>query len=87
MIKMKVKKWLSKWFEKNSDLKLTEIEVNFNENYLQRGWIDSFKFISLVTDIEDFFKITFSADEFQNGKFLTAIGLQEIIEERIEKEI
>ena len=52
MIKMEIKKWLSKWFEKNSDLKLINIEKEFNDNYLDKGWIDSFKFVSLVTDIE-----------------------------------
>ncbi len=83
---MEIKKWLSKWFEKNSDLKLINIEKEFNDNYLDKGWIDSFKFVSLVTDIEKEFKITFSTDEFQNKKFLTATGLQKIIEERIEKE-
>jgi acyl carrier protein len=82
---MEVKKWLSEWFERNSDLKPIDIEKKFDNNYLDKGWIDSFKFVSLITDIEEEFKITFSTDEFQSEKFLTAIGLQEIIEGQIEK--
>ena len=83
---MNVKNWLLEWFEKNTDLTSMEIQKSINENYLERGWIDSFKFVSLITDIENFFKITFSTDEFQNKSFLTLPGLQKIIEDRIEKE-
>ena len=83
---MNVREWLITWFEKNSDLSKKEIENNFYDDYLAKGWIDSFKFISFVTEIEEEFKITFSTDEFQNRAFSTLEGLDEIIEARIEKE-
>ncbi len=84
---MNVKEWLSNWFEINSDLTKEEIENNVNNDYLAKGWIDSFKFVSFVTEIEEEFKITFSTDEFQNRAVATLEGLDKIIEARIEKEL
>ena len=84
---MSIKEWLINWFEKNSDLNLDEIVNGVNEDYLVKGWIDSFKFVSFVTEIEDEFKITFSNKEFQNRDFSTIEGLTRIIEARIEKEL
>jgi acyl carrier protein len=84
---MNVKEWLIDWFEINSDLTKEEIKNNVNEDYLAKGWIDSFKFVSFVTEIEEEFKITFSTDEFQNRSFATLEGLDKIIEARIEKEL
>jgi acyl carrier protein len=82
---MNVKEWLIIWFEKNSDLSKKEIEDKFSEDYLAKGWIDSFKFVSFVTEIEEKFEITFSTDEFQNRAFSTLEGLDKIIEARIER--
>ena len=52
---MDVKEWLINWFEKNSDLNTEEIMRDLNEDYLAKGWIDSFQFITLVTKIEEDF--------------------------------
>jgi len=84
---MNVREWLITWFEKNSDLSKEEIEGKFEDDYLAKGWIDSFKFVSFITEIEEEFKITFSTDEFQNRAFATLDGLSKIIEARIEKEL
>lgn len=84
---MKTKEWLLNWFEVNSDLSRDEIEKNSHEDYLAKGWIDSFKFVTFVTEIEDEFKITFSKNEFQDRVFATLNGLNKIIEARIEKEL
>ena len=81
---MKIIKWLIDWFEKNSDVLRDDIEQNINESYFLRGWIDSLKFINLITDIEEEFKITFSNDEFQNREFATLNGLTDIIKKKYE---
>lgn len=84
---MNVKEWLINWFEKNSELTREEIENNITDDYLAKCWIDSFKFVLFVTEIEEEFKITFSTDEFQNRAFATLEGLGKIIGARIEKEL
>jgi len=82
---MNVKDWIINWFESNSDLSKEDIKNNLNVDYLAEGWVDSFKFVSFITELEDTFKITFSNDEFQNKAFSTINGLTKIIEGRIEK--
>lgn len=80
--KMEIKNWLINWFTKNSDIKLEDITNNINDDYLAKGWIDSFKFISLIDDIEQEFKIKFLNEEFQKKSFSTISGLAKIIEEK-----
>lgn len=80
---MDIKKWLISWFEKNSGLEPGEIEKNTDVNYFEKGWIDSFKFISFINDIENEFKIKFSNEEFQNRNFSTINGLADIIRGKI----
>ena len=84
---MNVKNWLIDWFVKNTNLEQDIIMQNLNENYLEKGWIDSLKFISLVTDIELKFSITFSNDMFQNKAFTTIDGLRHIIDSEVNGKI
>lgn len=74
---------ISEWFQENSELSIDQIKQNLDENYLESGWIDSLKFVSFVSFLEESFKIRFSNDEFQNSKFLTINGLIGIIEGKL----
>jgi len=58
---------------------------SLKENYFENGWIDSLKFIELITQIEEKFGIRFSNDEFLDRKFSTIEGLTKIIERKNEK--
>ncbi|WP_187146545.1 acyl carrier protein [Nitrosopumilus maritimus] len=84
---MTILEWLLEWFENNSDLKSNEILSSLNEDFLIKGWIDSFTFINLITEIEEKYKISFNTDELQNEKFATLDGLANIIGDRIEKNL
>ena len=77
---MESKIWLIRWFEKNSLSNEINVKDSVNQNYFENGWIDSLKFIDLVTQIEVEFSIRFSNDEFQDRKFSTIEGLARIIE-------
>lgn len=79
---MESKIWLINWFEKNSLSSNANIKNNLEQNYFENGWIDSLKFIELVTQIEEEFCIRFSNDEFQSRKFSTIEGLTNIIERK-----
>ena len=76
---MESKLWLIRWFEKNSLSNEINVKDSVNQNYFENGWIDSLKFIDLVTQIEEEFSIRFSNDEFQDRKFSTIEGLARII--------
>ncbi|MBU1083865.1 MAG: phosphopantetheine-binding protein [Candidatus Omnitrophota bacterium] len=76
--------WLIRWFENNAGMSGQDIENNIDTNYFEKGWIDSFKFIAFIMDIENNFGIRFSNDEFQDKGFSTIKGLAGIIRERID---
>ena len=76
---METENWVINWFEKKAGIEKNEILKNIEENYLELGWIDSLKFISFITDIEETFKIRFSNDVFQDRDFSTVKGLSKII--------
>ena len=71
--------WLIDWFRKNTNLERSEIEEKTRESYFEGGWIDSFTFIMLVTDIESEFGMTFSNEDLQDRAFSTIEGLSNII--------
>jgi acyl carrier protein len=76
---METENWVINWFEEKAGIEKDEILKKIKENYLELGWIDSLKFISFITDIEETFKIRFSNDIFQDRDFSTIKGLSKII--------
>ncbi|MBI5227916.1 hypothetical protein HY988_04985 [Candidatus Micrarchaeota archaeon] len=79
---MDIRNWLIEWFLKNTSLTRNQIETKTSDNYFDKGWIDSFKFISLVSDIETIFNINFLNDDFQDRSFSSIEGLALIIKRR-----
>lgn len=73
------REWLIKWFDQQTVIDKSTLQSNTNKDYLQEEWIDSMKFIGLVSSIEDEFNIEFSNDEFQDRSFATIDGLAEMI--------
>ena len=82
---MEVDKWLIDWFEKNTVADKEELFHSKECNYFEKGWMDSFKFVSFIMDIENHFNVRFSNDEFQNRDFSSIEGLSEIIRKHKEK--
>jgi acyl carrier protein len=78
-----IQDWLIEWFVNNADMEEMEVKKNLGSNYFNRSWIDSFKFISLITEIEEKFDIYFSNDEFQDRSFSTIEGLAVLIQRKI----
>lgn len=76
---MNIKSEIINWFLNNSDTTESEISNNLDENFLLSGWIDSLKFVSFIIFLEEKFEIKFDNDEFQNRKFSTINGINEII--------
>ncbi|MBO4750879.1 MAG: acyl carrier protein [Lachnospiraceae bacterium] len=76
-----IMEWLIQWFCENAGQDEDEIRDSIDDNYFDKGFIDSFAFISLLGDIEDEFQIEFSNDQFEDRSFSTISGLAGIIEE------
>jgi acyl carrier protein len=79
----KIQEWIINWFRNNTNIIIEEITSNIDKNYFLEKWIDSLKFILLITAIEDEYKIRFSNEEFQDRKFASIIGLTEIVREKL----
>ena len=82
-----IQKWIIKWFLNQTDADEEDMLTNLEKDYFRAGWIDSFKFISFISDIEEKFNIVFTNDEFQNREFSRINGLSQIIKEKIKDEI
>ena len=75
-----VTKWIVDWFVTECSIEESKITENLDNNYFEAGFIDSFKFITMVADAEDKFGIEFSNDQFEDRSFSTINGLAKIIE-------
>jgi acyl carrier protein len=78
-----ISEWIVRWFLEHSSGEEKEIRQQLKENYLEKGWIDSFKFILFITQVEKQFGISFSNDEFQNRNFATIAGVAGIIRRKV----
>lgn len=76
-----ISKWIVAWLEKNGDVDAIDITQNMDENYFTAGYIDSFKFINMISDIEESFGIEFDNSQFEDRNFTTVNGLSKIIRE------
>lgn len=74
--------WIIKWFQENTTASEDEVKEGTHEDYLAKGWIDSFQFITFISDLEKQFNTRFSNDDFQDKSFSTIEGLAEIIGKR-----
>ena len=84
-VKEDITAWLVNWFVTNADMKESEALAGVSDNYMLKGWIDSFRFMSLISDIEEHFDIRFSNDEFHDRGFATIAGLSVIIGKKLGK--
>ena len=67
--------WLFNWFSNRVEMPTDAVSCNF----FTQGWIDSFKILELITEIESTFNIHFEDSAFNDSRFSTIQGLSEII--------
>ena len=84
MKKNEIMDWLGTWFTENSTFEETEIRNVISESYFEKGIIDSFTFIQLISDIETEYQIQFANDQFEDRSFATIEGLTAIIERSLQ---
>jgi acyl carrier protein len=75
--------WILDWFEENTTVSRQDAINDRNLNYFEKRWMDSFKFILFISEIEEKFCISFSNEEFQNREFATISGLCSIVQRKI----
>ena len=55
-----IKFWLEQWFSGKSAMAIEEVRELSQNNYFESGLVDSFGFITLLSDIEEKYGVTFS---------------------------
>lgn len=83
MMNNDVTDWIIAWFVTNTVATADELLATMNDSYFEHGWMDSFKFITFIMDVEERFIISFNNDEFQDRQFSTIAGLAAIINQKI----
>ncbi|MCI9368711.1 MAG: acyl carrier protein [Lachnospiraceae bacterium] len=78
-------KWIIEWFIKQGVSNEEELYLNMDSDFFEKGYIDSFLFIRLISDIEENFKISFDNEQFEDKKFSTIAGMGKCIELCINK--
>jgi D-alanine--poly(phosphoribitol) ligase subunit 2 len=73
--------WLLGWFRDHKGVAAPQEADPLGVNYFQAGLVDSFGVMELVGDVEQRFGIRFTADHFQDRRFVTVGGLAEMIDE------
>lgn len=74
-----IKKWLIKWFSNKSAMSIGKVTELSQNNYFESGLVDSFGFITLLSDIEEKYGVSFSNDDFLDRSFATIDGLANMI--------
>jgi len=74
-------KWLVDWFEQRGPVPGNTPEEKLQVDYFESGLIDSFGVIELITEVEQYFKISFEERHFQERRFPIIGGLSELIAE------
>tara|TARA_Y100000031_G_C7876726_1_gene228864 strand:- start:109 stop:363 length:255 start_codon:yes stop_codon:yes gene_type:complete len=79
---MTVKTWLIEWFSKDQQ---GELDLNEDENLIDLGLLDSFKFILLIDGIESKFGVRLDwLDFFDSGNAsFTIADIEKIISDKI----
>lgn len=83
MTELEIKTWLIEWFHNSSSVEIEKIAKMDCDNYFTVGLVDSFGFISLLSDIEEKFGTTFSNNDFLDRSFSTIDGLSKMIMQKI----
>lgn len=78
---MNYENWIIQWFRSHTDFSEEEIRSHMDENYFDLGYVDSFGFIELISEIEDL-GIELANDQFEDREFSTIRGLIAVLEER-----
>jgi acyl carrier protein len=70
-----IEEWLFDWFRE----RVPSLELQADENYIDKGVIDSFGIIELVEAIETHFEIRLDQNDLQSLELFSIAGLAAII--------
>ena len=82
-MRTKVQQWLKEWFVARGKIRKAALENGqdalCNTDYFEAGWLTSMEVVEFVTEIEQEFGVQFSDRDLQDSRFVTIVGLTELI--------
>ncbi len=79
----RIEEWLTSWFVARAKIGRgaadRAAESIRSTDYFGAGWLTSMEVVEFVTDIEQQFAMQFSDRDLQDSRFVTIIGLAELI--------
>lgn len=78
-MKQDVADWLMQWFEE----RVPSLELAPNENYIDKGVIDSFGIIELIEAVETKYGIMLDQDDMQSLELFSVDGLASIVSRKL----
>jgi len=79
MTKQQIADWLMDWFKD----RVPGLELDMNENYIDKGVIDSFGIIELIEAIESEYAIKFDQKDMQSLELFSVGGLAAIVSRKL----
>lgn len=73
--------WLIEWIRKKPKSHLFPKEKMIHVDIFKEGLIDSFGLLELVSEIENRFQLSLTADNLQDPRFRTLEGISKLIHE------
>jgi acyl carrier protein len=67
--------WLMNWFQERNH----GLTIDTTDNYYEKGLIDSFGIVELISEIEDSLEIYLDDEDLRSSEFRTIEGLSKII--------
>ena len=81
-LRTQVQKWILNWFTSRAKIGKEQTTSALDVDYLEAGWLSSMEVVELITEIEQQFGMQFTDDDMQDPRFVTIVGLSELILER-----
>jgi acyl carrier protein len=75
-------KWMLHFIARNHDISSIDESYLLECNLFEEGFIDSMGIMNMVMELEEEFNFSFTADDFQDRRFSSILGLKEIISKK-----
>jgi acyl carrier protein len=82
-LKTKIHEWVISWFIARGKIGKAAVENRrdtlWDTDYFEAGWLTSMEVVEFVTEVEQEFGMQFSDRDLQDSRFVTIVGITELI--------
>lgn len=78
----KFQTWMLHFIARHHDISSIDVGYLLECNLFEEGFIDSMGIMNMVMEAEEEFNFSFTAEDFQDRRFSSILGMKEIISEK-----